>query len=376
MKSNIRNLSSSFAKILLIKSNIAKSISIVLLCVLMCFCATGCKDEDKPVEYSDEIGIVSGNVQFNDDESPSITLSNIKSYTGAEVDYLSKIIVSDPDKYDEMEIWVDASLVDIFTPGDYKAVYTFIFEGKEYVKDIVVTIIERLEAAGDEYSTDNTDNTDNGDFPGIDIPTIDIPTIVIPSEETTKNNSTTKYDETTKNNQTSKQEFTTKDDTTVGKNETTKEQETTKNNQTTKPVDTNPVTTKPITSATTTKNNSTTTKKNPTTSDRETTKNNQTTSKDNQSTTNSSKETTSRKQLITGSGKVTTKYKELGYYSIELLSGKLIKIKCTTTKYIVSTHTTVTYTEKKGNKYKVSKLVVTYSTGDTQVLETVEEKVK
>ena len=319
---------------------------------------TGCEDEET-VEYSDDIGIVSGNIEFNDDEEPSITLSNIKSYVGAEVDYLSRIIVSDPDKYDEMEIWVDASLVDIFTTGDYKAVYTFIFEGKEYIRDIVVTIIEKPEASGDEYDSstggdiDNTsDNEDNTS-----------------DETTSKDNGTTKDEETSWNEVTTKDKETSKDDATTKNNATSKEDETTKENVTTK----NNVTTRP-----------TTTKKNPATVDSTTTKNNGTTTSAEKNTTTSaekntttvSKETTTRKQLITSSGKITTKFQELGFYSIELLSGKVIKIKCTTSKFIVSTHTDISYITKNGNRYKVSKLVVTYSTGDTQVLETVEEKVK
>ena len=61
--------------------------------------------------------------------------------------------------------------------------------------------------------------------------------------------------------------------------------------------------------------------------------------------------------------------------NIELLSGSVVKIKCTSSKYIVSTHTELSTAEKNGVNYNVYKLVVTYNTGAQQVLETYEEKI-
>ena len=52
-----------------------------------------------------------------------------------------------------------------------------------------------------------------------------------------------------------------------------------------------------------------------------------------------------------------------------------MKLKCTSAKYIVSTRTDESDAEKNGKMYHVSKLIITYNTGDEQVLETVEKAV-
>ena len=81
------------------------------------------------------------------------------------------------------------------------------------------------------------------------------------------------------------------------------------------------------------------------------------------------------RQIITTIGKE-TESKNIGNYTIELLSGKTITIRNTTGKYIVSTRTDVEVVEKRGYTYKVSKLIIRYNTGVEQILETVEERIK
>ena len=81
------------------------------------------------------------------------------------------------------------------------------------------------------------------------------------------------------------------------------------------------------------------------------------------------------REIITSSQSATKKPSTIGYTNIELLSGKYVKLKCTSAKYIVSTRTDESDAEKNGKTYHVSKLIITYNTGDEQVLETVEKAV-
>lgn len=61
--------------------------------------------------------------------------------------------------------------------------------------------------------------------------------------------------------------------------------------------------------------------------------------------------------------------------SIELLSGDVVTISCSTNKYIVSTRTDESQVTRNGHNYKVTKLVVIFNTGAEQTLETVEKKI-
>lgn len=136
------------------KRLIKKSFAVLSVAALV---LAGCGKED--TQYGNEIGTVDGKINFDGTE-PEIVLSNIKSYVGEEIDFLSGIEVGNIDENKDMETWVDSSLVDIFTPGDYKATYTIKYEGKEYTKDIVVTIITK-ENSGENNGTpkDNSQET-------------------------------------------------------------------------------------------------------------------------------------------------------------------------------------------------------------------------
>ena len=67
---------------------------------------------------------------------------------------------------------------------------------------------------------------------------------------------------------------------------------------------------------------------------------------------------------------------KIGNAKIELLSGKTVSIPITNVKYIVSTRTDKSKVIKKNVEYEMLKLVITFSTGQEQVLETVERRIK
>lgn len=60
---------------------------------------------------------------------------------------------------------------------------------------------------------------------------------------------------------------------------------------------------------------------------------------------------------------------------IELMSGKVAYIKCTTERYIVRTRTDSYNIVKNKKKYNVKKLIVVFNTGEEQVLETIQKKI-
>lgn len=322
------------------KRLIKKSFAVLSVAALV---LTGCGKED--TQYGNEIGTVDGKINFDGTE-PEIALSNIKSYVGEEIDFLSGIEVGNIDENKDMETWVDSSLVDIFTPGDYKATYTIKYEGKEYTKDIVVTIIAK-ENSGESnaVSKDNSqETTANGNES-------------VPNGNGSQNNTNTpdgngSQSNTNTPNGNGSQSNTNTPNGNSGQNNTN------------------------IPNGNDSQNNTNTSNGNG--SQNTTSKTNSGNQSNNkpQPTTKNTSQTTAKRQIVTSSGNATTAYQELGYYSIELLSGKTVKLKGSTSKYIVSTHTDISYVTKNNNKYKVSKLIVNFNDGTSRVLETVEEKVQ
>lgn len=322
------------------KRLIKKSFAVLSVAALV---LTGCGKED--TQYGNEIGTVDGKINFDGTE-PEVALSNIKSYVGEEIDFLSGIEVGNIDENKDMETWVDSSLVDIFTPGDYKATYTIKYDGKEYTKDIVVTIIAK-ENSGESnaVSKDNSqETTANGNES-------------VPNGNGSQNNTNTpdgngSQSNTNTPNGNGSQSNTNTPNGNSGQNNTN------------------------IPNGNGSQNNTNTSNGNG--SQNTTSKPNSGNQSNNkpQPTTKNTNQTTAKRQIVTSSGNATTAYQELGYYSIELLSGKTVKLKGSTSKYIVSTHTDISYVTKNNNKYKVSKLIVNFNDGTSRVLETVEEKVQ
>lgn len=81
------------------------------------------------------------------------------------------------------------------------------------------------------------------------------------------------------------------------------------------------------------------------------------------------------KELITDSNSPTYKNKSIQNAVIELLSGDVVTIGCSTNNYIIATRTDESVVEKKGQRYQVSKLVIVFNTGDERTLETIEKKI-
>lgn len=325
---------------LIMKRLIKKSFAVLSVAALV---LAGCGKED--TQYGNEIGTVDGKINFDGTE-PEIVLSNIKSYVGEEIDFLSGIEVGNIDENKDMETWVDSSLVDIFTPGDYKVTYTIKYEGKEYTKDIVVTIIAK-ENSGES----NAVSKDNG-------------------QETTANGN-----ESVPNGNGSQNNTNTPDGNGSQSNTNTPNGNGSQSNTNTPNGNSGQNNTN-IPNGNDSQNNTNTSNGNG--SQNTTSKPNSGNQSNNkpQQTTKNTNQTTAKRQIVTSSGNATTAYQELGYYSIELLSGKTVKLKGSTSKYIVSTHTDISYVTKNNNKYKVSKLIVNFNDGTSRVLETVEEKVQ
>ncbi len=324
------------------KRLIKKSFAVLSVAALV---LAGCGKED--TQYGNEIGTVDGKINFDGIE-PEIALSNIKSYVGEEIDFLSGIEVDNIDENKDMETWVDSSLVDIFTPGDYKATYTIKYKGKEYTKDIVVTIIAK-ENSGESNGTpkDNSQETTangNGNVPnGNGGQQANINT---PDNNDGQNNANTSNGNDGQNNTNTPNGNGSQSNTNTPNGNGSQSNTNTPSGNSSQ--------------NTTSKPNS----------------GNQSNNNKPQQTTKNTNQTTAKRQIVTSSGNATTAYQELGYYSIELLSGKTVKLKGSTSKYIVSTHTDISYVTKNNNKYKVSKLIVNFNDGTSRVLETVEEKVQ
>ena len=309
-----------------IKGNtyIKMTAAILLSTCLIVACSNKKDTPSTTYSYGPELGLASGNVDLSSD-TPTINISDIKSPVGENIDFLSGVTVVNEENYDDLEIWADASTIDIFTPGDYKVVYTFNYNGKSISKEINVTIFEPENQEPELSESDN-----------------------VASNPSSNNETETKPASTNKPTTTAKQDGS---NTSSSNTATTQQQSTTTPNsgQTTKPI----ATTKP--------NSGQTTKPVATT-------------KPNSGQTTTKKETTTR-EIITTAGNKTTENKYIGNYTIELLSGKTITVQNSTSKYIVSTRTETSEITKNGSRYKVSKLIIRYNTGAEQVLETVEEKI-
>lgn len=331
------------------KKYIEIAISILASACLFAACSSKKELPKASYSYGPELGLASGNVDLSGDD-PDINISDIKSPVGANIDFLSGVVVMNEENYEDLQIWADASTIDIFTPGDYKATYTFNYNGKSISKEINVTIVE-VETTEPELSEDNNTpsnsqdtsetETQNPSGNNDDNPDVSNPT-------TTENKTDSGCISTPEITTSSSSSSTTKPTTTKPSTEqTTKPVQTTKPTQTTKPVQTTkPTSTKKPSSGQTTTKKETTTKKDSTT-----------------------------REIITTKSNTTTANKYIGNYTIELLSGKTITVKNTTSKYIVSTRTETSETTRNGVKYKVSKLIIRYNTGAEQILEIVEEKI-
>lgn len=293
-----------------------------------------------------EKGIAAGIADFSEDE-PEISIKNIVTYVGKEIDYSTGIEVSNTEKYEDFQMWVDASAVDIHTVGSYEAVYRFVYGDKTKEIKVIVSVIENTETAnepsGDSIASGqaNNGNGSSGNNGG----------------NSAGNNSSGNNNG---NGSAGNNSAGNGNEGNNGGNNSGGNNGGNGNNNGGANGDIN-------------NNNGGQNKTdvaqppdipNPTAGN---------TADPTQNST--AQTTTARRQIVTSSGQIDTKTYSLGYMNIELLSGSVVKIKCTSSKYIVSTHTELSNAEKNGVNYNVYKLVVTYNTGAQQVLETYEEKI-
>lgn len=297
-----------------------------------------------------EKGIAAGIADFSEDE-PEISIKNIVTYVGKEIDYSTGIEVSNTEKYEDFQMWVDASAVDIHTVGSYEAVYRFVYGDKTKEIKVIVSVIENTETAnepsGDSIASGqaNNGNGSSGNNGGNSAG----------NNSSVNNNGNNNGNGSAGNNSAGNG-----NEGNNGGNNSGGNNGGNGNNNGGANGDIN--------------NNNGGQNKTDVTQPPDIP--NPTAGNTADPTQNSTAQTTTaRRQIVTSSGQIDTKTYSLGYMNIELLSGSVVKIKCTSSKYIVSTHTELSNAEKNGVNYNVYKLVVTYNTGAQQVLETYEEKI-
>lgn len=293
-----------------------------------------------------EKGIAAGIADFSEDE-PEISIKNIVTYVGKEIDYSTGIEVSNTEKYEDFQMWVDASAVDIHTVGSYEAVYRFVYGDKTKEIKVIVSVIENTETAnepsGDSIASGqaNNGNGSSGNNGGNSAGNNS-------SGNNNGNGSAGNNSAGNGNEGNNGGNNSGGNNGGNGNNNGGANGDINNNNGGQNKTD---VTQPPDIPNPTAGNTADPTQN------------------------STAQTTTARRQIVTSSGQIDTKTYSLGYMNIELLSGSVVKIKCTSSKYIVSTHTELSTAEKNGVNYNVYKLVVTYNTGAQQVLETYEEKI-
>lgn len=293
-----------------------------------------------------EKGIAAGIADFSEDE-PEISIKNIVTYVGKEIDYSTGIEVSNTEKYEDFQMWVDASAVDIHTVGSYEAVYRFVYGDKTKEIKVIVSVIENTETAnepsGDSIASGqaNNGNGSSGNNGGNSAGNNS-------SGNNNGNGSAGNNSAGNGNEGNNGENNSGGNNGGNGSNNGGANGDINNNNGGQNKTD---VTQPPDIPNPTAGNTADPTQN------------------------STAQTTTARRQIVTSSGQIDTKTYSLGYMNIELLSGSVVKIKCTSSKYIVSTHTELSNAEKNGVNYNVYKLVVTYNTGAQQVLETYEEKI-
>ncbi len=317
-----------------------------MICALALVSLTGCHKKASPantIEYSNIMGIAEGTADFKSTDSPEINIKDIKSYVGQEIDYSSGIDVKNVENFDDFQMWVDATGVDIYTAGRYTATYQFVFGEKTLEKTIGITILEREEVSGG-LSAENQGNA-SGENNG--------------SNQGSSGNNTGEAGEAGNNQN--------------GGNPPAENQGNAPDNNGDSsnpnqgPADGNNA---GVPNGGSSGGNNAGGSNGGSSSG-----NNAGGSNGGSSSGNNAGASTEHREIVTSSQSSTKKPSTIGYTNIELLSGKFVKLKCTSARYIVSTRTDESQTVKNDRTYQVSKLVITFNTGEERVLETVEKAV-
>lgn len=315
-----------------------------MICALSLASLTGCHKKANPantIEYSNIMGIAEGTADFKSTDSPEINIKDIKSYVGQEIDYSSGIDVKNVENFDDFQMWVDATGVDIYTAGRYTATYQFVFGEKTLEKTIGITVLDREEVSGglsaeNQGNASNNNSDSNQGSSGIDN------TGESGNNQNSGNPPAENQGNVSENN---------------GDNSSSNQGPSDENHA-------------GVPNGGSSGENNTGSSNNGSSGE-----NNAGSSNGGSSGGNNTEASTEHREIVTSSQSATKKPSTIGYTNIELLSGKFVKLKCTSARYIVSTRTDESQTVKNDRTYQVSKLVITFNTGEERVLETVEKAI-
>lgn len=328
-----------------------------MICALSLASLTGCHKKANPantIEYSNIMGIAEGTADFKSTDSPEINIKDIKSYVGQEIDYSSGIDVKNVENFDDFQMWVDATGVDIYTAGRYTATYQFVFGEKTLEKTIGITVLDREEVSGglsaeNQGNASNNNGDSNQGSSGIDN------TGESGNNQNSGNPPVENQGNVSENN---------------GDNSSSNQGPSDENHAGV------PNGGSSGENNTGSSNNGSSGENNIGSSNNASSGENNTGSSNNGSSgENNTEASTEHREIVTSSQSATKKPSTIGYTNIELLSGKFVKLKCTSARYIVSTRTDESQTVKNDRTYQVSKLVITFNTGEERVLETVEKAI-
>lgn len=306
------------------KSNIrlTKILCVAGALVLVIGSMTAC-GKKKKISYGDTKGVVTGSVDINDN-GVKFNLDNVIAPAGSDIDYTSGIKTSG--ETDDYSLEVNATNVRNDKPGTYTANYTVKSGGSTYTDSIKVTISDNGKKT-QEAENQGISGSENGQSGNSDTNAGDIN-----SGSNSGNNGGNASDNNGSavnngggNNSGSNG---------AGSGNTSNNGNASNNN-----------------GSSNSGNNS-----------------------NSGSNGGSQTKPTGPKELITDGSK-TYGVSKIPNATIELLSGDVVTISCSTNKYIVSTRTDESTVQKNGHNYKVTKLIVLFNTGAEQTLETVEKKI-
>lgn len=317
-----------------------------LVCILAAaavLSVEGCHKKETKVsmiEYSDIMGSAEGTADFQSEDSPEINIKDIQSYVGQDIDYSSGINIKNVDNYDDFQMWVDATGVDIYTVGKYTVTYKFVFGGKTLEKTVSVTILEKEESGESIVTAGNSGNT------GANVSDGSSAEKGSSGGSAQQNGGVDTAGNSDSGGNSDGGEISAENSAEIPSDSNGAEGNAQGSSQ-----DGNvPGGNSPSRGNTSNGNTS------------------------NENTSNGNSGGTPH-EIITSSQSGTKKPSTIGYTNIELLSGNYVKMKCTSARYIVSTRTDESQTVKNNKTYNVSKLIITLNTGEEQVLETVEKAV-
>jgi len=354
-----------------------------MICALSLASLTGCHKKANPantIEYSNIMGIAEGTADFKSTDSPEINIKDIKSYVGQEIDYSSGIDVKNVENFDDFQMWVDATGVDIYTAGRYTATYQFVFGEKTLEKTIGITVLDREEVSGglsaeNQGNASNNNGDSNQGSSGIDNtgesgnnqnsgnPPVENQGNV---SENNGDNSSSNQGPSDENHAGVPNGGSSGENNTGSSNNGSSGENNTGSSNNGSSGENN----------TGSSNNGSSGGNNTGSSNNGSSGGNNAGSSNNGSSgENNTEASTEHREIVTSSQSATKKPSTIGYTNIELLSGKFVKLKCTSARYIVSTRTDESQTVKNDRTYQVSKLVITFNTGEERVLETVEKAI-